>query len=134
MPLISRRRKIFYSIIIVSASWILFTIAFFINERSSSSYYDNIDFSSIELDRKLRRKRGFMRHPGNSDRYVYANYDKTPRRNPNKPGELGVAVFVQTWEKEKEKEGYDQHSFNRYVSDKISLERNLQDYRNTKYV
>lgn len=132
MPLISRRRKIFYSIIIVSASWILFTIAFFINERSSSSYYDNIDFSSIELDRKLRRKRGFMRHPGNSDRYVYANYDKTPRRNPNKPGELGVAVFVQTWEKEKEKEGYDQHSFNRYVSDKISLERNLQDYRNTK--
>lgn len=132
MPLISRRRKIFYCITLASAVWILFTVAFIVNERNSSSYYDNIDLNSVELDRKLRNKRGFVKHPGNSDQYVYANYEKTPHRNPNNPGELGVAVFVQAWEKEKEKEGYDQHSFNRFVSDKISLERNLGDYRNSK--
>ena len=117
--------------VLVSAAWALFTVVFFVNEQSSS-YYDNIDLDSVELDRKLRDKKGFVNHPGNPEHYVYANYDKSPRRNPNSPGEQGVAVFVDSWEKGKEKEGYEQHSFNRYVSDKISLERNLRDYRNSK--
>ena len=132
MALLSRRRTIFYGIIFVSALWILFTVGFFVNERNSKSYYDNIDFNSVELDRKLRDKRGFGKHPGNAAHYVYADYDKTPHRNPNKPGELGVAVHADSWEKDKEKEGYTQHSFNRIVSDKISLERNLRDFRNSK--
>ena len=132
MPLVSRRRTIFYGIILASALWILFTVAFFVNERRSSAYYDNIDFDSVELDRKLRNKRGFARHPGNTAHYVYADYDKTPRRNPNKPGELGVAAYSESQDKDKEKQGYEEHSFNRFVSDKISLERNLRDFRNSK--
>ena len=121
----------FYCIVLVSAVWVLFTIVFFANEQSSS-YYDNIDLDSVELDRKLRDKRGFANHRGNPEQYVYASYDKTPHRSPNNPGELGVAVFAESWEQDKEKEGYDQHSFNRFLSDKISLERNLRDYRITK--
>lgn len=122
----------FYGIVFVFALWLLLTVGFFVNERNSDSYYDNIDLNSVELDRKLREKKGFSNYQGNTAHYVYANYDKTPHRNPNEPGELGVAVYADSWEKEKENEGYTQHSFNRLVSDKISLQRNLRDYRNSK--
>lgn len=63
----------------------------------------------------------------------FANYEhKLVKRDPNLPGELGHGVTVGSSEKEKEKEGYDRHAFNQLVSDKISIHRSLEDYRNDK--
>ena len=55
-------------------------------------------------------------------------------RDKRLPGELGQGVIVNgsVADKETEKIGYKRHAFNQLVSDRISLFRTLQDYRNQK--
>lgn len=66
---------------------------------------------------------------GNTDRY--ADYEhKLVYRDPSLPGEMGRGYDVPDEEKEKEKEGYEKHAFNQYVSDMISIHRSLEDFRN----
>ena len=66
---------------------------------------------------------------GNTDRY--ADYEhKLVHRDPSLPGEMGRGYDVPDEEKEKEKEGYEKHAFNQYVSDMISIHRSLEDFRN----
>ena len=64
-----------------------------------------------------------------------ANYEKlVGNRDKRLPGELGQGVIVNgsVADKETEKIGYKRHAFNQLVSDRISLFRTLQDYRNQK--
>jgi len=64
--------------------------------------------------------------------YNILMYDVTPNRNPQKPGEWGVAVSLNFLEKKREEQGFKDHAFNRVASDKISVERSLPDMRNSK--
>ncbi|XP_022663820.1 putative polypeptide N-acetylgalactosaminyltransferase 9 isoform X2 [Varroa jacobsoni] len=57
---------------------------------------------------------------------------KSPSRNPNGPGEMGLPVKLKDLtavEKAKEKQGWKQNAFNSYVSDLISVHRSLPDMR-----
>lgn len=73
----------------------------------------------------------FEDHHNSADDYLVM-YDNTPDRNPDKPGEWGAGVSLNFLEKKREEQGFSDHAFNRVVSDKISLERNLLDVRNSK--
>ena len=66
----------------------------------------------------------------NNDVMKYASYDKSPSMRRTQPGYMGSGVKLKRSEKKAEDEGYKRHSFNQLVSDKISLERSLPDYRN----
>ena len=69
-----------------------------------------------------------------NDVMKYALYDKSPQMRRTQPGYMGSGVKVKKSEKKSEDEGYKKHSFNQLVSDKISLERSLPDYRNQVWV
>lgn len=125
--IIPKRRIVFYFILLTSVAWVYLATYYLFNSARGS-----------ELD-ILARSNGFSKENNyaglentSNEGYVYATYDKTPDRNPDKPGEWGAGVTLNFLEKEKEKEGYAGYAFNRAASDKISLERNLLDLRNSK--
>ena len=110
--IIPKRRIVFYFVVITSSVWIyLATYHIFSNELSAGADTSNDDD-------------GIM--------YSLLMYDRTPDRNPDKPGEWGAAVSLNFLEKKREEKGFSDHAFNRVASDKISLERNLPDVRNYK--
>jgi len=60
-----------------------------------------------------------------------------PPANPSAPGEYGKAVRVtdnSEAAKKKIKEGWDNHAFNHYVCEMISLHRTIADKRDREYV
>lgn len=100
----------FYFVVITSSVWIYLATYFILSNK-------------LETE---------VNSAGNEAIYNLLMYDKTPDRNPNKPGEWGVGVSLNFLEKKREEQGFNDHAFNRVVSDKISLERNLPDVRNSK--
>lgn len=111
--IIPKRRLVFYFIVLSSSLWIYFA-TYYVFTSSDKKKFDFIQDSD--------------------EQYVFATYDKSPDRNPEKPGEWGAAVSLNFIEKRLEDQGYKEHAFNRVASDKVSLERNLLDVRNKKYV
>lgn len=104
-------------------------------EQKSTSYVQK----SSDEDTKVTK------HPKlNKDIFSSLLFDKTkPKRLANyefinvdrdtsSPGERGKGYSVGKEDKEKEKQGYDKHAFNQLVSDRISIYRSLEDYRNIK--
>lgn len=129
--IIPKRRVIFYGILLTTVAWLYL----------ASYYLLTIDTSQPdENDNSARQSGHLITHEfvKNGRTYfnitVYANYDSTPDRNPDKPGEWGTGVTLNFVEKKEEQKGYDRYAFNRVASDKISLQRNLLDVRNSKYV
>ena len=114
--IIPKRRVVFYFVVVTSSVWI-YLAAYFIFT------YDDVD-----VDAEMRNSA--------HDEWTYSllMFDRTPQRNSDKPGEWGVGVSLNILEKKREEQGFKDHAFNRVVSDKISLERNLPDFRNSKYV
>ena len=109
--IIPKRRIVFYFIVITSSVWIYL-----------AAYY--IFSNEVLADGDI----------ADDDETIYnlLMYDKTPDRNPKKPGEWGAAVSLNFLEKKREQHGFNDHAFNLVASDKISLERNLPDVRNYK--
>lgn len=108
--IIPKRRVLFFFVVITSSVWIyLATYFIFSTEILPDPYL-----------------------PGDSTIYNLLMYDNTPDRNPDKPGEWGAAVSLNFLEKKREERGFSDHAFNRVASDKISLERNLPDVRNSE--
>lgn len=123
--IIPKRRVIFYTILLSSVAWLyLASYYLFTIDATSSRDYDNLARSGHFTQRYLNAK--------TLNVSVLANYDNTPDRNPDKPGEWGAGVTLNFLEKKQEKKGYDGYAFNRVASDKISLQRNLVDVRNSK--
>ena len=108
--IIPKRRVVLYLVLLSTSLWI---------------YLATYSLFSAGADPEVRE---------NGEQFVLAMYDKTPDRNPDKPGEWGAAVSLNFIEKRGEAEGFKEHAFNRVASDKVSLQRNLVDVRNSKYV
>lgn len=109
--IVPKRRVVFFFVVISSSIWIyIATYLIFSGEllTDSFTYYDEGTLYNILM------------------------YDVTPNRNPQKPGEWGVAVSLNFLEKKREEQGFKDHAFNRVASDKISVERSLPDMRNSK--
>ena len=108
--IIPKRRVVFFVVVITSSLWIyLATYLIFTGELLADPYV-----------------------PGDGAIYNLVMYDKTPDRNSDKPGEWGAGVSLNFLEKKREEQGFSDHAFNRVASDKISVERNLPDVRNSK--
>lgn len=120
--IVPKRRLVFYFIVVLSMVWI-YLAAYYMFTGNIESSEENIALIS-DIKSPLQ----------NDVRLVSANYDRTPDRNPDKPGEWGAGVTLNFLEKRQESEGYKEHAFNRVVSDKISIQRNLLDNRNSKWV
>ena len=84
--------------------------------RHNDDVVDDVDENDVTDNNDVRTK--------------YASYDKSPYMRRTQPGYMGSGVKLKKNEKKAEDEGYKRHSFNQLVSDKISLERSLPDYRN----
>lgn len=108
--IIPKRRIVFYFVVITSSVWIYLAVYFMFSNK-------------LETE---------VSNAGDATIYNLLMYDKTPDRNPDKPGEWGAGVSLNFLEKKREEQGFSDHAFNRVVSDKISLERNLPDVRNSK--
>lgn len=108
--IIPKRRIVFYFVVITSSVWIYLATYFIFSNK-------------LEAE---------VSNAGDVTIYKLIMYDKTPDRNPDKPGEWGAGVTLNFLEKKREEQGFSDHAFNRVVSDKISLERNLPDVRNAK--
>ena len=108
--IIPKRRILFFGVVIASSVWIyLATYLIFSGELLADPYIS---------------EEGTV--------YSLLMYDVTSDRNPDRPGEWGAAVFLNFLEKKREQQGFSDHAFNRVASDKISVERNLLDVRNSK--
>ena len=117
--IVPKRRLVFYFIILTSTVWIyLATYYMFAGNMQTT----NENLEQLESDKT----------PQNEVKFTLAGYDVSPDRNPDKPGEWGAGVTLNFLEKRQESEGYKEHAFNRIVSDKISVQRNLLDNRNSK--
>ena len=108
--IIPRRRIVFFFVVIASSLWIyLATYFIFSGELLTDPYV-----------------------PGEGTIYNLLMYDATPDRDTDRPGEWGAGVSLNFLEKKREEQGFSDHAFNRVASDKISVERNLRDVRNSK--
>lgn len=117
--IVPKRRVVFYFVVVTTMAWIYL-----------ASYY--MFSGNIETSEKYLVLKSDLNSPQDDMRLAFASYDKTPDRNPDKPGEQGGGVTLNFLEKRQEGEGYKEHAFNRVASDKISVQRNLLDYRNSK--
>lgn len=108
--IIPKRRIVFYFVVITSSVWIYLATYFILSNK-------------LEAE---------VSNTGDVTVYNMLMYDRTPDRNSDKPGEWGAGVTLNFLEKKREQQGFSDHAFNRVVSDKISLERNLPDVRNSK--
>ena len=118
--IVPKRRVVFYFIVVPSMLWIYLATYYMFSGSIETTNKEN---AALISDIKSQQ---------NDVRLVSANYDKTPDRNPDKPGEWGAGVTLNFLEKRQESEGYKDHAFNRVASDKMSVERNLLDNRNSK--
>ena len=110
-------------------------------EKRLSSKDKDIHRMGIMLQNKIQKEKLSFPAPPlrktRSSRHQFmsrlANYETLiGNRNHRLPGEIGQGVTINgsVAEKAKEKAGYEQHAFNQLVSDRISVFRTLQDYRN----
>ena len=108
--IIPKRRIVFFFVVIATSVWIYLASYFiFSGELFADSYTS-----------------------GEGTIYNLLMYDVTPNQNLQRPGEWGAAVSLNFLEKKREEQGFSDHAFNRVASDKISVERNLLDMRNSK--
>lgn len=124
--ILPKRRIIFYGILLSTITWLyLASYYLFTIDTSQANEYDNLEHIGHLTQVSLRNAKTL-------NISMLANYDLTPDRNPDKPGEWGAGVTLNFIEKKQEKKGYEGYAFNKVASDKISLERNLVDVRNSK--
>ncbi|XP_048579624.1 polypeptide N-acetylgalactosaminyltransferase 13 isoform X2 [Nematostella vectensis] len=125
MMIIPRRRVLFYLILLTSTAWIYLATYYLFTGKGNEA--------DVTADNRLTLLE-IRQGPVNNleENYVLAMYDRTPHRNPNKPGEMGQAVTLNFMEKKNEEAGYAMHAFNLAASDKVSIQRNLVDVRNSK--
>ena len=71
-------------------------------------------------------------HQGASLKNIPGNYEPDIPPPRDGPGENGVPVRTGAGEKEAVERGIREYGFNQYVSDKISLDRNIPDLRNAQ--
>ena len=70
--------------------------------------------------------------PGTKLKNVLGNYEPDPPPPREGPGENGVPVKTRGEEAAKVEEKIREYGFNQYVSDMISLDRNIPDLRNSQ--
>ena len=79
------------------------------------------------FDDKIAARQVTINLPGH--RSVY-DVSKNVNNNPTGKGEMGMAAFLDTEEEKKYAESiFTNHSFNSFLSDKISLDRTMKDVR-----
>ena len=125
--IVPKRRVIFYFILLSSTAWVYLATYYLFTERGSEPDV-TVNDDRLTLD----NLQGPVDNSKESNPLVLAVYDKTPDRNPNKPGEWGQGVSLNFLEKKQEEAGYALHAFNKVASDKVSVQRNLVDVRNAK--
>lgn len=156
MKMVSRRRLIYYTILLTSFFWIFGTITFLflqslevnieVKRKRQVEYFNkpnwNIRMNRLDLSpppipapkesppkRKKVEEKSAFKAPKKVI-YASAEYEHyPPGAKLDGPGDGGEGVTVSSKLKKKEDEGYDLHSFNLVASNMMSIHRRLPDYR-----